>query len=99
MVAWKGATDAGSGICQVNIVDEDGMIIQRSTVKNAPAFKVAAGATLAGTVQVFDCLGNGLTGDLRIENTYNAADKSDPNGKLDSVVTAIAADAKKASKI
>ena len=80
-VNWKGATDAGSGICQVNVVDEDGLVVQSSAVKNAPAFKVAAGATLSGTAQVFDCLGNGLTGDISIANTYIAADKSSRTGK------------------
>jgi len=80
-VTWKGATDVGSGICQVNVVDEDGLIIQSSNVKNAPALKVASGATLAGTAQVFDCLGNGLVGDLSIANTYYSADKSSRTGK------------------
>ena len=50
---WKGATDAGRGICQVNVVDEDGLIIQSSAVKNAPVFKVAEGKTLGGTAQLF----------------------------------------------
>jgi len=83
-VTWKGATDVGSGICQVNVVDEDGLIIQSGNVKNAPAFKVATGVSLTGTAQVFDCLGNGLTGDLSIENTYIAADKSARTGKWSS---------------
>jgi hypothetical protein len=80
-VSWKGATDAGSGICQVNVVDEDGLVLATSTAKNAPAFKVTPGATLAGTAQVFDCLGNGLTGDVSIANTYIPADKSSRTGK------------------
>ena len=36
---WKGATDPGSGICQVDVVDEDGLVIQSSSVKNAPVLK------------------------------------------------------------
>ena len=78
---WKGATDAGSGICQANVVDEDGLIIATSSVKNAPVLKVAAGAKLAGTAQVFDCIGNGLTGDISIASTLVAADKSSRTGK------------------
>jgi hypothetical protein len=80
-VSWKGATDAGSGICQVNVVDEDGLVLATSTAKNAPAFKVIPGTKLAGTAQVFDCLGNGLTGDVSIANTYIPADKSSRTGK------------------
>jgi hypothetical protein len=80
-VAWKGATDPGAGICQVNVVDEDGLIIQSSSVKNAPAFKLANGVALTGTAQVFDCVGNGQSGDLSISNTLVAADKSSKTGK------------------
>jgi hypothetical protein len=78
---WKGATDAGSGICQVNIVDEDGLIIQSSSVKNTPVFKVAGGTTLSGTAQVFDCIGNGMKGDVSITSSFVSADKSSKTGK------------------
>jgi len=78
---WKGATDAGSGICQVNIVDEDGLVIQSSSVKNAPILKVVSGAILAGNAQIFDCLGNGMTGEISISNTLVAGDKSSKTGK------------------
>lgn len=78
---WKGATDAGSGICQVNVVDEDGLVIQSSSVKNAPVVKVAAGTTVAGTAQVFDCLGNGKSGDLSVSGKLVAGDKSSKTGK------------------
>ena len=80
-LTWKGATDAGSGICQVNIVDEDGLIIQTSSVKNAPVFKVAGGTTLSGTAQVFDCIGNGMSGSLNVSATLVGADKSSKTGK------------------
>ena len=80
-VAWKGATDAGAGICQVNLLDEDGLILQTSSAKNAPAIKLASGVALAGTAQVFDCVGNGQSGDLSITNTFVAADKSSKTGK------------------
>jgi hypothetical protein len=78
---WKGATDAGSGICQVNVVDEDGLIIQSSAAKNAPVVKVAAGSTVAGTAQVFDCLGNGKSADLSVSGKLVAGDKSSKTGK------------------
>jgi len=80
-VAWKGATDPGAGICQVNVVDEDGLIIQASSTKNAPAFKLTNGVALTGTAQVFDCVGNGESGALSITNTLVNADKSSKTGK------------------
>ncbi len=78
---WKSATEVGRGVCQANVVDEDGLILATSSVKNAPAFKVASGAKLAGTAQVFDCIGNGLTGDISISNTMVTGDKSSRTGK------------------
>jgi hypothetical protein len=90
---WKGATDAGSGICQANVVDEDGLILATSSVKNAPVLKVAAGTKLVGTAQVFDCIGNGLTGDISIANTLVAADKSSKTGKWSSAAAAYGAGA------
>jgi hypothetical protein len=80
-LVWKGATDAGSGICQVNVVDEDGLVIQSSNIKNAPVVKVAGGATVSGTAQIFDCLGNGKSGDLTVAGTLVAGDKSSKTGK------------------
>jgi len=80
-VGWKGATDAGAGICQVNVVDEEGLIIQSSSVKNAPTFTLKTGVALAGTAQVFDCVGNGQSGDLSITNTFIGASKSSRTGK------------------
>jgi hypothetical protein len=80
-LAWKGATDTGAGICQVNIVDEDGLVIQSSSAKNAPSFKVTNGVSLTGTAQVFDCVGNGQLGDLSISTTFIPATKSSRTGK------------------
>jgi hypothetical protein len=82
---WKGATDTGSGICQVNVVDEDGLIIATSSVKNAPVLKVTTGAKLIGRAQVFDCIGNGLIGDISIASSLVAADKSSKSGKWSAV--------------
>ena len=80
-VAWKGATDTGAGICQVNVVDEDELIIQSTSIKNAPALTVNNGAVLKGTAQVFDCVGNGQSGELSITNTFIPATKSARTGK------------------
>ena len=80
-VAWKGATDVGAGICQINVVDEDGLIIQSTSAKNAPVFKLTSGVALTGTAQIFDCVGNGQTGDVSISNTLVSADKSSKTGK------------------
>lgn len=86
-LAWRGATDVGAGICQVNVVDEDGLIIQSTSAKNAPVFKLTSGVALTGTAQIFDCVGNGQIGDLNITNTFIAASKSARTGKWVSATT------------
>ena len=90
---WKGATDSGSGICQVNIVDEDGLIIQSTSVKNAPVLKVTGSAPVKGLAQVFDCLGNGKAGELSLSGKLVSADKSSKTGKWSSAAATYGAGA------
>ena len=80
-LAWDGLKDPGSGLCQTNLVDEDGLIIQSSTAKSSPVIKVRAGTTLSAKAQAFDCIGNGVVGDLTLSNTLVSADKSSKTGK------------------
>ena len=80
-VTWKGATDAGAGICQINVVDEEELVIQSTSVKNAPAFTVKNGVPLQGIAQVFDCVGNGQSGELSIASTFTPAAKATRTGK------------------
>jgi hypothetical protein len=80
-LAWTGLKDPGSGLCQTNLVDEDGMITQSSTLKSAPVFKLQNGTTITTKAQAFDCIGNGVVGDLTLSNTFVSADKSSKTGK------------------
>jgi hypothetical protein len=80
-LAWDGLKDPGSGLCQTNLVDEDGLITQSSTAKSSPVIKVKAGTTLSTKAQAFDCIGNGVVGDLTLSNTLVSADKSSKTGK------------------
>jgi hypothetical protein len=79
--AWSGAKDAGSGLCQTNVVSDEGLVLQSSTAKTAPVIKLTNGATLNAKAQIFDCLGNGVTGDLSVTNSLAPADKSSRTGK------------------
>jgi hypothetical protein len=80
-LAWSGVKDPGSGLCQTNFVDEDGLITQSSTLKSSPIFKLQNGSTITTKAQTFDCIGNGVVGDLTLSNTFVAADKSSRTGK------------------
>jgi len=80
-LAWIGAKDVGSGLCKTNVVDEEGLVVQSSTAKSAPTLRVKSGVVLKATAQIFDCIGNGVTGNLSITNTLVPADKSSRTGK------------------
>jgi hypothetical protein len=80
-IGWSGAKDAGSGLCQTNLVSPEGLILQTSSAKTVPILRVTIGQTLSATAQVFDCIGNGVSGDLSVTNTYTPADKSSRTGK------------------
>ena len=79
--AWSGAKDAGSGLCQTNLVNDEGLVLQSSTAKSAPVIKITNGVAITAKAQVFDCIGNGVTGDLSITNSLTSADKSSRTGK------------------
>lgn len=80
-VAWSGAKDAGVGLCQTNLVDTDGYILQSSSEKSSPRFTVPTGTGLAASAQVFDCIGNGIVGDLSLNTTFVAANTFAKSGK------------------
>ena len=80
-LAWNGVKDPGSGLCQTNLVDEDGLVTQSSEAKSSPVIKVQNGVTLNSKAQAFDCIGNGVVGDLSVTNTFVSADKSSKTGK------------------
>ncbi len=83
-LAWSGAKDSGTGLCQMNLVNSEGLVLQRSTAKSAPAISVTSGIALQATAQVFDCIGNGITGDLSLTHSVTPATKSSRTGKWSS---------------
>ena len=94
---WTGAKDAGSGLCLTNLVNSDGIILQSSTAKTAPVIKLTNGVALHVNAQIFDCIGNGITGDLSVVNTLVPADKSSRTGNWSSAGTSYGIGALKCS--
>lgn len=80
-VTWTGAKDTGTGLCQTNLINEEGLVLQSSTAKTAPVIKLTNGVALNATAQLFDCIGNGIAGDLSLINTLVPANKSARTGK------------------
>ena len=83
-LTWTGATDAGSGICSVQVLNGDGFVVARTdrttNVKSAPELNFT-GDTV-GRAQVFDCRGNGVVGDLTLGFTYIPAFNAKTTGKV-----------------
>ena len=90
-LAWNGAKDEGTGLCQTNLVNSDGIVLQRSTAKTSPIIKITQGATINAKAQFFDCIGNGISGDLSITNTVTTAAKASRTGQWASAGSAYAA--------
>ncbi len=82
-LTWIGATDAGSGICSVQVANSDGFIVARTdratNVNSAPELRFAGDAV--GKAQVFDCRGNGVEGDLTLGLTFIPATFAKTTGK------------------
>ena len=79
-LTWQGAKDTGSGLCLTNLVNADGLVVQSSEAKPSPILKLTRGVAIKATAQIFDCIGNGITGDLSVTNTLVQADKSSRTG-------------------
>ena len=83
-LVWAGATDAGSGICSVQVLNSDGFVVARTdrttNVKSAPELTFS-GETV-GKAQVFDCRGNGVQGELTLGLTYIPAFNAKTTGKV-----------------
>ena len=80
-LAWTGASDKGSGLCATNVVNSLGFITQSSNNKTAPSITVTNGQSIKATAQVFDCVGNGITGDFEASASFIPADKSSRTGR------------------
>jgi hypothetical protein len=80
-LSFPSIRDVGSNLCATQIVNEEGFILQRSTLKAAPEIRVKKAGQLQGKLQVFDCLGNGLSGDFSAKSSYAMASKSSKTGK------------------
>jgi hypothetical protein len=80
-LSFPSIKDVGSNLCATQIVNEEGFILQRSNLKAAPEIRVKKAGQLQGKLQVFDCLGNGLSGDFSAKSSYAMASKSSKTGK------------------
>lgn len=79
-VAWSETVDKGVGLCETNLYNEDGFITQNSPMAASPIFTMNVGLKYEFGAQVFDCLGNGMEGQIRFESKIVPPSKSKRTG-------------------
>jgi hypothetical protein len=80
-VIWRGARDQGIGLCDTLIYNDDGFINYRSLDSISPKLVLRTASTLKAKAQLFDCLGNGITGNIDLKVDFVSADKPRRTGK------------------
>ncbi len=81
VISWKGLSDDGIGLCSTILHNEEGFVLSRSTEKSAPNIEFRTGTKLSAKAQVFDCLGNGMTGEITASTTFTSVNKAKRTGK------------------
>jgi hypothetical protein len=80
-LSWSGLSDAGSGLCLTQLSNEDGWVSYRSTDRSAPRFTFPSTGTISARLHVFDCLGNGKSGNAKIVSSFLSASGAKKTGK------------------
>lgn len=80
-VKWNGIVDKGIGICTTSIHNSEGFTLARSTESYSPSFTFETGSTLAGKAYIFDCLGNGIAGEISMKSDFISPQKPSRTGK------------------
>jgi len=80
-VTWLGLRDEGIGLCTTILHNPEGFVVARSSAKSSPSFTIPTGNSLASAVQVFDCLGNGMAGEISLTPVFIEASGSTRTGK------------------
>jgi hypothetical protein len=80
-LVWKGVQDRGSGLCTTTLSNDLGLVLARSSEKASPALTIAEGQQLSFKARVFDCLGNGMAGDVALNADFIEPVRASRTGK------------------
>ena len=83
-IKLSGVSDAGTGLCATELVNPEGWILFRSSLKSNPEFPITIGDQKIGRLQTFDCLGNGRSAKLRASAVFTPAAVMKRSGKWSS---------------
>jgi hypothetical protein len=80
-VSLSDFSDAGSGLCKTSLFRDNSFIFQDSEANKSPTFNFLTNEETLSNFQSFDCLGNGVSGKLRIVSSYRTAADIRKSGK------------------
>jgi len=80
-ITWSGLRDEGIGLCSTLLHTPEGFVVARSNADSSPTFTIPTGSAFEASAQVFDCLGNGMAGEISLTPTFVEATKSTRIGK------------------
>ena len=69
-VEFSGIRDAGSGLCQTRLINEESWVTQRSRATTKPTLDFEKNRSLSARFESIDCLGNGVRTTLSVDNSY-----------------------------
>lgn len=81
---FTGLTDSGSGLCNTQLVNQDGWVLSRSTLKSKPKLEFRMGEPKKGQLQAFDCIGNGQKANVEVSSKFLAPAVMRKSGKWSS---------------
>jgi len=79
--ALQGFSDEGSGLCRTALFNQDGVVTSSDSAKSAPTFDFPLEQEFSSSFETFDCVGNGIGGDLSFTGSYKSASENRRTGK------------------
>ncbi len=80
-VSLNSIKDVGSNLCATQIINDDGFVLQNSALKAAPEFRFRKNGELKAELHTYDCLGNGVVGEISVKSSFVPGGKSSRTGK------------------
>lgn len=79
--ALRDFRDLGVGLCATKLFNNRGFALGASFESQSPAFNLEQLETLEANFESFDCLGNGITGNIKLTSTFKELGGSRRTGK------------------
>ena len=73
--------DLGSGLCRTVLISDFGFVQQSSESRSNPTFELNIDQSSTNDFETFDCLGNGLSGKMKITNQYRNSNDLKRSGR------------------